>query len=203
MPTGYTAELYENEKQSFEDFVLSCARAMCACVMQRDDPASDLPKLQKPSDFYAKELEEANVRLRSLKGLTREGAEIKASQERTEKLREREANDYHALQVLKRYQTMLTKVKQWIPPSKDHEGLKDFMVQQLEESMRFDCHTGDYPKIPEVVSGEQWRQAQIEDTLKDIARLTKHHLDEIKRTEHRNNWIAQLYKSLGVPIEES
>lgn len=44
MPTGYTAIIEERADLSFRDFALRCARGMCACVMQRDDPMDELPK---------------------------------------------------------------------------------------------------------------------------------------------------------------
>ena len=41
MPSGYTSRSCEGE-QPFEKFVLQCARAFGACVMQRDAHQSDL-----------------------------------------------------------------------------------------------------------------------------------------------------------------
>jgi len=41
MPTGYTAEIYEGEKEvTFEKFALTCARAFGACITIRDEPMS-------------------------------------------------------------------------------------------------------------------------------------------------------------------
>ncbi|VTR91619.1 unnamed protein product [Gemmata massiliana] len=38
---------------------------------------------------------------------------------------------------------MLEHVRAWEPPSTDHENLKQFMIDQLRESIDFDCR-GEY-----------------------------------------------------------
>src|SRR5665213_2401224 len=49
MPTGYTSKLYEGKDQSFNEFVMRCARAFGALITMRDDP-SDAPI---PDEFTA------------------------------------------------------------------------------------------------------------------------------------------------------
>lgn len=63
MPTGYTAPIYEGEKDfTFWKFAMRCARSFGACAGLRDEPLDmviDLDKHFKPSDYYKKELERA------------------------------------------------------------------------------------------------------------------------------------------------
>ena len=197
MPTGYTAALYEGEDQSFEDFILNCARAMGACIMQRDDPMSEPPKKVEPSDYHVKRIAETTEELERLKAMSTSEATEKARTEREAALEEREEHDKKALDLLGRYRRMLSAVNKWKPPTTDHAGLKKFMIEQLETSINFDCATGDWPKIPPVMSGERWRGNRIEKMLRDLDYNTRENLKEIERADDRNHWIEALYASIG------
>lgn len=199
MPTGYTAKLHDGEDQSFEDFVLSCARAMGACIGQRDDPPGP-PRLQEPSTYHAEALEQAEQKLAQLKTMTIHEAEKGARNRREKEIEYREETLRENCARLKRYRAMLSKVAQWIPPTPDYQRFKEFMAEQLKSSIKFDCHIGKWPEMPKVASGEAWRQQQIEDALSNIEYHTTEQIGENVRTEERNNWIRQLYESLGVAI---
>jgi len=70
MPTGYTAKLMESG-QTFQDFVMQCARAFGACVMMRDDPMdAPIPERFEPSDYNVKRLAEAKAELVKLQAMT-------------------------------------------------------------------------------------------------------------------------------------
>lgn len=202
MPTGYTDKLYRDESQTFTEFALRCARGMGACIMQRDDPCDIPPRKQKASDYNQRRLVEARNELERLSEMTPQQANEEASAERETKLKERERHNREALELLARYQQMMIAVEHWDPPSTDHVGMKEFMIEQLQTSINFDCSTGDWPKIPPVMSGEEWRQAQIQKVLHDIDYHTRENLKEIKRTESRNRWIQQLYDSLSLDYTE-
>ena len=91
---------------------------------------------------------------------------------------------------------MLSKAKAWISPSEDHNKLKEFMVSQLEDSIKFDCG-GDYYEKPTVkLTGEQWRSEQTEKAHKDIAYHIKNYREEVERTDSRNEWIDMLRNSI-------
>ena len=196
MPTGYTTAIYEGKEQSVEDFILRCARAMGACIMQRDDPFDDPPKKQYPCDYNAKRLIEAKQELDRLQAMSESQINEEARKERKDKIDERIKHDKIALELRGRYQNMLYAVEGWQPPTPDHKGLKEFMIEQLKTSINFDCSTG-WPEIPPVITAEEWRQKKIQQTIRDIAYHTKENQKEIERTKGRNRWISQLYVSLG------
>jgi len=197
MPTAYTEALYDREDQSFEDFLLNCARAMGACIMQRDDPMCVAPKKVEPSDYHIRRIAETIEELERLKAMPIDEAEEEARIEREAALREREEHDKNALDLLGRYHRMLSAVKEWKPPTPDHIGLQEFMIEQLETSINFVCSTGDWSKIPPIVSGEEWRSNQIKKMLRSLDYNTRENLREIERTDGRNRWIEELYVSIG------
>lgn len=138
MATGYTAAIEDGI--SFQDFVLRCARAMGACIMQRDEPLNAPIKMDEPSGYYKVEGEKAFRELAMFSSMDLASRE----QVYRESIRSRES----ALSEIKvghselraKYDDMLQKVNEWEPPTEDHVGLKEFMQEQIAESMSFDCY---------------------------------------------------------------
>ena len=59
MPTGYTATLME-KGQTFQEFIMGCARAFGALIEMRDSPNdAPIPDKFEPSDYHAKRLIES------------------------------------------------------------------------------------------------------------------------------------------------
>lgn len=197
MPTGYTAAI-ENGI-SFEQFVWSCSRAMGALIMMRDEPNSaPIPEKFEPSDYSAKRLAETHARLEWLNGLTPQQCLEEAT--KAYQTDRDSANAYAAKKeaLRKKYRAMLTAVNGWNPPTPDHQGLKDFMVEQITSSIKFDCHDN-YEREPMPPTGREWRASEVAKCMKDIEYHTKSNAEELTRTAQRNQWIADLRNSLGSP----
>ena len=194
MPTGYTAQLMESG-QDFRSFVLMCARGMGSCIMQRDDPMADPPKKQEPSDFYAKAVAKAQIELARLNAMTTKpqfiyGAELrqKAIDRASESLAK--ANAENA-----RLGAMVDLVMAWEPPSKDHAGLKEFMLDQIRIS-RHDDWNNKYLIEATAKSALKFFEQAKRDAIRDIDYYSKEGQKEIDRVNARNKWIDQLYESL-------
>ena len=70
MPTGYTAKLMDGG-QTFQDFIMRCARAFGALVEMRDSPNdTPVPEKFEPSDYHANCLRESHEKLARLKDMT-------------------------------------------------------------------------------------------------------------------------------------
>ena len=62
MPTGYTAKIADG--QTFEEFILSCARAFGALVEMRDEPAdAPIPEEFKPSAYHTTQIGVARAKM--------------------------------------------------------------------------------------------------------------------------------------------
>lgn len=194
MPTGYTAELVE-KGQDFRSFVLTCSRAMGACIMQRDDPMSDPPKMQPVTSYHADKIGAAKIMLAELQALTvteklRHGARLRdtAIASARESLAREQAETA-------RLDAMAEKVSAWTPPSPEHEGLKRFMLEQLQTSKTFN-YAEKWMAEAEAKTSHQYFTEALERAAHDIEYHTKEHAEELKRSNARNEWIDQLYKSL-------
>lgn len=195
MPTGYTANVPDGI--SFEQFVWQCARGMGALIMMRDEPSgAPIPERFEPSDYNAKKLQAAKDELTRLVNLTPdqmiaecEAEHAKLEAEKAERLAENEKQ-------LAAYRAMLDQVLAWVPPTKDHEGLKEFMADQIRQSIKFDDMSKHYKPEP-MPSAYEWATKAIATTTREIEYHAKAHQEEVERTEARNEWIAALRKSLG------
>lgn len=198
MPTGYTADIKDDT--TFEQFAMKCARNFGACITMRDDDLDAEIEIFEPSKYHADNIKEykeelARIILMSIDSI------IFLVKEEVEQ-RWRELNDQIRKADVKKsnYERLILEAKNWKPPTKDHERLKAFMIEQLESSIECDCGTDYYKeKFAEIhiLPAEEWRKAKIEELEKDILYHQEHQAEEEERTNERNEWIAHLRRSLS------
>jgi chromosome condensin MukBEF ATPase and DNA-binding subunit MukB len=193
MPTGYTEDIYEGKDVSFSDFALKCARAFGACIEQRDDDPNDKPKLiEKTKDnYHIKKIEKAKKWKKPTK------AEFDAYVKKQTAYYNEQINKQNKLKAS--YQKMLDKANAWTPPTKEHEGLKKFMIEQLNSSIEFDCDNDYYQRELNNIKQLTYNQ-YVKDMRDSNKRDIEYHTNELKkeneRVDNRNAWISALYKSL-------
>ena len=203
MPSGYTAPVRDGEVVELDDFVLKCARAFGACIMQRDDPIDDAPKMEEVSDYHSNALKKAEKELAQLKVKSRDELlqDFFAAQRAALESYEKDLKEKSQAEL--RYRSMIEKVEGWQPPSPDHEGLKEFMLKQLNDSIEWDCNTGYYKdqleRIQEMTF-ESWYAEELKAAEWDVEYHGREYKEEVERVENRNKWKQQLYESLGVEV---
>jgi hypothetical protein len=201
MPTGYTAKLYEGEEQTFEEFALTIARAF-SHIELRDTPLGPIPTILKKPDttWRDRDIARAEKVIDEVSKMSVEEATKRANDE---------ADEYHAKRISEneerkaredRYRAMLKQVVAWTPPTERHEGLKKYMIEQLNQSIDFDCKEYSYPDPTR--DGEEWKEKQLESARTSLVRATEGRAEEIQRTNDNNLWAKQLFESLGLTVEE-
>jgi len=139
MATGYTYKVQNGEIESFRDFALECSRAFGAAIHQRDDPSGP-PTLRKSDTVYYDELiEDIEIKIRNLKKKSNNSLVEDYKKESKSAIFSNHEDIKNKLLLMARYQRMMALVDAWNPPTKDHENLKDFMSDQLADSIDFDC----------------------------------------------------------------
>jgi hypothetical protein len=195
MPTGYTADIKDGI--TFEQFAMTCARAFGACIALRDEPmGTEIPEFE-PSDYHAMAHQRAREELARLHVMTdaeSEASALKAYLDECER-RATRMRDQEALKA--NYEAMLSKVMAWTPPSKEHVGLRDFMREQIEQSIKFDCGYTEQPLQQQ--TGAVWLAERIATAERDIEYHAKEHAAEVARTAERNVWVRDLRASLATP----
>lgn len=195
MPTAYTNKVQDGSITEFADFAMLCARAFGACITLRDEPIdTPIPDEFKPSAYHLEELKGARETLLRLKWMTvdqKDAAARSANEAALAQWREHERRKDEARQ---RYEAMLAQANAWHPPTPDHQGLKDFMIQQLSDSIEWDCTPT--PK-PTPMNRDEWYEAAIRKAEWCVQYHEKEHRREIERAKRRTEWIRDLRRSLG------
>ncbi|MFA5898323.1 MAG: hypothetical protein WC829_04340 [Hyphomicrobium sp.] len=91
-----------------------------------------------------------------------------------------------------RYRGMRARVERWAGAP---EGLKEFMLQQLDTSLEFDCDETYYTP-PKRLDLAQWYRGEVHRAVSSLEYHGKERATEIARTAERNAWLAQLWASL-------
>lgn len=204
MPTGYTAPLYEGTPITPAQFILRCARAMGAAIMQRDDHPDVEIQLREVDTKYhddrlkdlRRQLEAANARTDAEWAAMRE-AEIVEARRTAEEVEAKQREIY------RRYVAMQKAIRSWKPPTEEHYNLRKFMLDQIDESIKFDTpalapgrDTGWSPDVPEEIPVAEYRAKVIRRLSKSIANTAEHIEKEHALVRSQNAWVTALRDSL-------
>lgn len=198
MPTGYTADIVAGKEETFEQFIMKCARAFDALFSLQDAPLdAPIPDTIEPSNYYICKAKTLVIELEELRQMSPEGV-----QEEADRTYDRDVCSYgdeirKRSNLLLRLNALLEQVWAWRPPTKGHEGLKKFMTDQLAQTIRWDCST-EYLTPPIRLTGEEWRQQRIKSLEANIAYNVEEHEAEVSRCREATEWLRQLRESLGV-----
>lgn len=197
MPTGYTADVLD-KNISFPQFVWDCARAFGALIHMRDDGHGVQIRKPEPSSFHKDSLDDALRELPKLKQMTDADAEAIQQVAIEKALQEQRESKERTARAVQRLNTMITKVEAWQPPTKDHQGLKAFMLEQLRSTLEFDGTFHEWP-IPVPKPAAEYRAARVKSCLEDIEYHAKHLREDQEREAGRSTWIDQLQDSVPYP----
>jgi hypothetical protein len=198
MPTGYTADVNSGKVTEFKEYALQCARAFGACILMRDDPADTPIPDEFPADvaYHDKALIDAKALLFDLERMSDkerisgcDSFNIQAQREYIEQARKE-------LEIRERYQAMLNQVREWVPPTHDHDKFKEFMIEQLVSSIDYDCTHYSKKGAPTDITVDYWYNKQLESVKWSIEYHEKERLAEISRAKSRTDWVQALKKSL-------
>jgi hypothetical protein len=196
MPTGYTESIKDGI--TFQTFALNCARGFGACIALRDEPGGgeQIPEEMQPSDYHFKALATARSALATFESMTSMECGFKAAAEHKDAETYRLERIKENADLLQKYTEMLVCAKAWTAPTENHNGLKEFMVKQIEESIKWDCDTDFMSKPVEQLSGADWLEKAKSRAITDIEYHKTKWAEELQRTAERNAWVSNLRNSL-------
>ena len=195
MPTGLTAGIAHD--MSFEDFIWDCARQFGALISMRDYPKdAPIPDAFNVSNYHTKALKQEKEMLEELKNMSRDALTDAAEAEFECSLASYEKSIVEHAELRDKYLAMQAKVESWEPPSPDHFELKTFMLNQIKESIDYDC-SDKYNICPARQTGFQHFNQYLKRLLDSISDHTKEHRKEVKRAAGRTKWVQQLKQSLA------
>lgn len=198
MATGITYPIHDGKPVSFERFMWTCARMMMPLVIMRDEDLDKLP----PDEFapfighYDKSIERLRAEVSTIEAMSESTWQEAARAKYAQGIESVKETNRRAREICARYQDMLDKVQAWNPPTKDHEGVKKFALEQLTDSIRHDGYTLEPPKPPIFAT---WKSDRLASLRAAIEREEKCKAEEIQRTAWRNAWLKTLRESVPYP----
>jgi hypothetical protein len=203
MPTGFTAIIEEKEDLTFEEFALRCARNFGALIMMRDDALdAEVPDQFPLDDYHGRNLEDLAKKLLDIKSMSHEDIERRVE---TKAWYDKKQYDEALVKFEKHnaaYARMLAKVEAWTPPSADHQGMKKFMIEQINASLP--NHPSEYYSLifqdpKQAIAGldhEAWRKEEMDHVLKSMEYHQNYRKNDIERHNERNVWLKKLKTSI-------
>lgn len=191
MATGFTSKI--NEGISFKDFALDCARAFGAKIDIRCNSSAEEIKIHEVDDRFLANLMRAKRKQTDFMSMTDEALRNRWQGDHHLRVREWEIRVERKKELLEKYKAMLAEVEAWEPPSENHTGLKNFMREQIEESIKWDCEIDEKPTQE---TFEDWRKSLVEYYKDDVDYHLKRLEEERTRAAENNKWSRQLFKSL-------
>ncbi len=106
------------------------------------------------------------------------------------------SEDFRKIRQRERY-VELEKAKNWQPPTKEHEGLKAFMIEQLADSSSFDCGVSFYETASfSAMTYEDYAAKKLAEHNRSIEYHKEYEAKDLNNIKQRNKWIKDLYNSL-------
>jgi hypothetical protein len=197
MPTGYTDAIKDGI--SFKEYALGCARAFGALVGMRDEPFDkEIPQVIKPSDYHLEQIRSTmNEKLELLKMSAKELNDA-ALVEYATGCKDDADRLLEKLDLKSKYEDMLKKAESYVSPSSDHDEFRNFMISQIEDSVRFDCdvkYNLDQDKNV-LLSGADWKEQKLKYLKKDLVYHKEAYDEEVARCKNRTEWIQMMFESL-------
>lgn len=198
MPTGYT-DIISREDITFEQFALRCSRAFGATIELRDESLdAEIPEEFQPSTYHKEKLEEAEKELEDFRIKTDEELQVELEVEFKENQAYYLSKIEEESKLKLKYYAMLAKVQAWVPPTVEHEGLKKFMIEQLQSSVDFDCkgdyYEGELNKPKDTL--EEYRKKKLSKLEWNVNYHRENWDNAVAKIENTNKWLKELRVSL-------
>lgn len=203
MPTGYTAGIIDGKIKTFKQFATQCIRNFGAAIHMRDEPWGKPYKPREPSAYYTDEIKDAQERLTAFEKMS-DGAimaERKAEIEKDKKYHHDKITEAQKTEA--RLNKFLDEARKYTPPTDQHTGIKTFMVQQITETIKFDCRTEYHNEAIqrlneelETMTAKTVRKDKRDDALKDLKYAREHYELELKACNESNEWAQKFFDSL-------
>lgn len=162
MPTGYTSEVHDGKTVTLANYLRTCVRAFI--LDMREEPIdAPIPDRSTYKDDvvagYEAKVKAALDTIYEIEGLTDAECGARALVEHEERVAQATRWNNEKLVVEARYRGLLDQIDAWDTPHR-LRGVRDFMREQLESSIKWDCTPHDMPAAP--TSAADWRTEQVE-----------------------------------------
>jgi hypothetical protein len=196
MPTLLTCGVADGTVTSFSDYAWIVARQFGAIIHLRDEPLGAYePVPREPSTYHKDVREEYEDELDGLNLMTESELADAAEKDYQRDLAEYNKRKTEIAETRKRYEDMLVHASAYEPPTPLHVNFAKMMVDQLIQSIEFDC-MGMHDDPPCRKSTLEWVTEKRQMINEYIMYHSKEWHRELKRVSDSNNWVYAIKQSL-------
>ena len=204
MPTGYTAGIIDGEITTFEQFATQCTRAFGATIHMRDNPMDSPYEPRTPSDYHTNSIQSKRERLEEIESMSDEKIVEDFNTQLEEDLKYHQTKMEEDKRNLEKLNSMLESAKSWIPPTEDHQPFRNFMIEQIESTIKVDgdpsYHTNKMVEIKkqmeEGINPKEYREETIQEIKGQISYHETEYQKELVRCKDSNDWMDKFFESI-------
>lgn len=202
MPSGYTEGILSGTINDLNDFIWMCARGFGAFITQKDNIDEPPILKEKPNPYYKNKIKQLLNEQQKYNEYTDDDWQNEYLKYIEDQLKDIDNNIKEKIESKEKYENILNQVKEWIPPNENFHKLKSFMINQIEESIDFDCDTSFWQERKNKISNlklEQYKRNVLNDINESLISNKEYYDEEVQRVKERNQWKQQLIESIGLP----
>ena len=204
MPTGYTAGILDGKVNTFEEFATVCTRAFGATIHMRDNPMDSPYEPRTPSDYHTNSIQSKRERLEEIESMSDEKIVEDFNTQLGEDLKYHQTKMEEDKRNLEKLNSMLESAKSWIPPTEDHQSFRNFMIEQIESTIKVDgdpsYHTNKMVEIKkqmeEGINPKEYREETIQEIKGQISYHETEYQKELVRCKDSNDWMDKFFESI-------
>ena len=204
MPTGYTAGILDGKVNTFEEFATVCTRAFGATIHMRDNPMDSPYEPRTPSDYHTNSIQSKRERLEEIESMSDEKIVEDFNTQLEEDLKYHQTKMEEDKRNLEKLNSMLESAKSWVPPTEDHQPFRNFMIEQIESTIKGDGDpsyhvnkmVGIKKQMEEGINPKEYREETIQEIKSQISYHETEYQKELVRCKDSNDWMDKFFESI-------
>ena len=204
MPTGYTAGILDGKVNTFEEFATVCTRAFGATIHMRDNPMDSPYEPRTPSDYHTNSIQSKRERLEEIESMSDEKIVEDFNTQLGEDLKYHQTKMEEDKRNLEKLNSMLESAKSWVPPTEDHQPFRNFMIEQIESTIKVDGDpsyhvnkmVGIKKQMEEGINPKEYREETIQEIKSQISYHETEYQNELVRCKRSNDWMDKFFESI-------
>jgi len=204
MPTGYTAGILDGKVNTFEEFATVCTRAFGATIHMRDNPMDSPYEPRTPSDYHTNSIHSKRERLEEIESMSDEKIVEDFNTQLGEDLKYHQTKMEEDKRNLEKLNSMLESAKSWVPPTEDHQPFRNFMIEQIESTIKVDGDpsyhvnkiVGIKKQMEEGINPKEYREETIQEIKSQISYHETEYQKELVRCKDSNDWMDKFFESI-------
>ena len=204
MPTGYTAGILDGKVNTFEEFATVCTRAFGATIHMRDNPMDSPYEPRTPSDYHTNSIQSKRERLEEIESMSDEKIVEDFNTQLGEDLKYHQTKMEEDKRNLEKLNSMLGSAKSWVPPTEDHQPFRNFMIEQIESTIKVDGDpsyhvnkmVGIKKQMEEGINPKEYREETIQEIKSQISYHETEYQKELVRCKDSNDWMDKFFESI-------